>query len=202
MKLICSSGTIYQTKDTIEISTSIVHKKPGVFVKIGEFQAYGANQPEATLKVADELDQLIKTHVRKPPHLVTEEDQEVINRLYEVIDFDKFWIDNPIELPLMGKIIRKFKNGSLLVDWTLAPDEAGVDRLDVENVHPALNQMPIDSYFYASGKFYSETNQLEWTDEPKIIPDPYDEKVIREAWDKIPKVYANTPNVWPLKNEE
>lgn len=162
------------------------------------FTVAGATTPRALADFTAAFHRIVQTHVRKPLHLQSPED-EAVNRVIEpLIDWERFRQLNPVEQPLWGLIVRWLPDGGAAIRWFIGPhDQQGDGTLAPGDVCEALRRFPENTWFYGGGKVFP--THVCWTVLPQQVPDPADRAAAAEAWDRIPVKVMSDCDAWPLR---
>jgi hypothetical protein len=100
---------------------------------------------------------------------------------------------------MWGQVRERLADGSLRIYWVIGPNGAR-DReaiLRSRDVHPSLAAIPVGRWFDGAARSYPD--RIEWIEDAEEVPDPKDPEARRALWESLPKVAADQPDCWPLK---
>jgi hypothetical protein len=197
-------GRVYPLRGAVHVL--VRNEADHAQARIGELEAIaplcgaGKDVGEALRALFWELHRLVEEHWWAPPHARTDEDHRVCRALEQLIDWDRYAAENPVEQPLWGRIDATLAGGGLRVHWFMGPD---ADRgeydgtLAAADLHPALRSMRVGEWFLGSGRRFPD--RLAWTVAPEAVPDPRDEEARQAAWDRVPVGVMNDADAWPAR---
>ncbi len=148
------------------------------------------------------LAQVIRTAVHKPPHAQTDEDRRLTRIFDHMIDWDAYYVTNPVEQPIIGRLEQADRDGRVVVYWEEGPrgEHQQTTTLRPRDAAALRHAIPCGQWFHAVVRVYPD--RIGWAEPPEAIPDPHDPKAIEKAWRSIPVRRADEPGVWPLKGRE
>jgi hypothetical protein len=161
----------------------------------------GREVEEALRDLEEQFDRLVRTKVRVPPHVQSADDARLVAVVNHLIDWDRFREENPPTRPLWGRVEGKEHRGLLPVFWLAGPRDIRERKGVVSGLylHPRLRELPEGTWFKAAVREYP--NRIVWDEPPYKVPDPNDPVERRRAWEAIPVVHADEPDVWPLAEQ-
>jgi len=147
------------------------------------------------------FERLIQTKVRIPPHAQRVEDTLLVSIINRLIDWNRFREENPLPTPLWGKLLRRRNGQPIQVQWLLGPHgkRHKTTALPATHDHPTFLALNEGQWFKAVVKEYPD--RVEWIEPPYHVPDPEDPQERKRAWEAIPTIPADQPDVWPLREE-
>jgi hypothetical protein len=164
-----------------------------------DLRGLGIDEDAALRDLERRFDQLVQEKVRIPPHARRPEDDRIRLVINHLIDWNEFDRENPAPHLLWGRIVSQCASARPRVHWLVGPDgvreQTGV--LPLKLVSPYFLQLNGGDWFRAVVLDYPE--RVEWIEPPTRSPDPTDPAVRKAAWEAIPRIVANKPDVWPLK---
>lgn len=133
-----------------------------------------------------------------PPHLRTEDNEQVARILRRIVDWDRYDVENPLVQPMWGRILEHRPDGARRIFWVFGPQEARNQEavLPVPDVIPALGEMPTGQWFYGTARCFPD--RVAWVEDPEPAPDPEDEEARAALWDHLPTEFTNEPDAWPM----
>jgi len=180
-------------------------EKAGVTAELTELarlaglRGLGTDEDAALRDLERQFDQLVREKVRIPPHARRPEDDRLRLVIDYLIDWKEFDRENPTPHLLWGQIVSQSASGRPRIHWLVGPDgmreQTGV--LPRKLVSPYFLQLTDGDWFRAVVLEYP--GHVEWVEPPARSPDPTDPEVRQAAWDAIPRIVADKPDVWPLK---
>jgi hypothetical protein len=180
-------------------------EKAGVTAELRELShlldvmGLGTDEDAALRDLERRFDQLVSEKVRIPPHARRPEDDRLRRVIDHLIDWKEFERENPTPHLLWGRIVSRCASARPRVYWLVGPDgvreQTGV--LPFKLVSPYFLQLNDGDWFRAVVLEYP--GRVEWVEPPTRSSDPTDLEVRRAAWEAIPRIVADKPNVWPLK---
>ena len=159
----------------------------------------GTDEDAALRDLERGFDQLVREKVRIPPHARRPEDDRLRLVVNYLIDWKEFDRENPTPHLLWGRIVSQRASARPRVHWLVGPDGVREQTavLPLKLVSPYFLQLNAGDWFRAVVLEYPE--RVEWVEPPTRSPDPTDPEVREAAWEAIPRIMADWPDVWPLK---
>jgi hypothetical protein len=144
------------------------------------------------------FDRLIQENRAIPPHDRTPENERIARILDDLVDWELYRRENPLNQPMWGQVRERLADGSLRIHWVIGPNEASDDEgiLQSQDVHPSLTEIPVGRWFYGTARCYPD--HVTWVDPPEDAPDPEDRAARLEVWESLPIEYADEPGCWPV----
>ncbi len=145
------------------------------------------------------FDRIVRENHFIPPHVRTPSNDRIDAILNHMVDWERYEEENPLVQPMWGRIRARRRDGSLRIHWITGPNEARDTEalLPSRDIPSSLGEMEVGRWFYGTARCYPD--RVEWIEQPDIVPDPNDPEARRAAWDSIPKVPADQPGCWPMK---
>jgi hypothetical protein len=166
-----------------------------------DLRGIGADEDLAFRDLERQFDRLVHEKVRIPPHAREERDEPARLIVNHLVDWEQFSWENPAPRLLWGQIGRPTSSGLPMIYWLIGPN--GVRKqstvLPRKLWTPYFSLLEQGAWFRAVVLEYPD--RVEWIEPPSSSPDPTDPSVRKAAWEAIPHVYADTPDVWPLKDK-
>jgi hypothetical protein len=159
----------------------------------------GADESAALRDLERQFDEIVRTKVRIPPHAREGRDEGVRRVVNHLVDWQRFEQENPRPRLLWGRLLRRPRSGGVRVHWLLGPGELR-DRdaaLPRRYATPYFDTLQPGDWFRGVVREYPD--RVEWVEPPTRCPDPTDPAARKAAWEAIPRVVADEPDVWPLK---
>jgi hypothetical protein len=161
----------------------------------------GGDEQSALRDLERQFDQLVREKVRIPPHALMASDEPIRAIVNHLVDWDQFDRENPSPALIWGRVVRHESSGRPTVHWLIGP--GGIRNktalLPRKYRTPYFNLLKPGEWFRGIIREYPD--QIVWDEPPKQCQDPTDEQCRQAAWDAIPRVAADEPDVWPLKRQ-
>ncbi len=164
-----------------------------------DLRGIGADEALALRDLERQFDWLVREKVRIPLHARQARDEMVRLIVDHLVDWEQFERENPTPRLLWGRITRHGHSLRPTVHWLRGP--GGLQ----EQTGPLPWRLRT-SYFLLlkEGDWFRAVvleypDRIEWLEPPTRCPDPTDPATRQAAWDSIPRLVADRPDVWPLK---
>ena len=159
----------------------------------------GTDEDQALRDLERQFDQVVREKVRVPPHARRASDEPVRAVVNHLVNWEQFERENPTPHLLWGRIVRRGRSPRPSVYWLVGPD-------GLREQTGALPRRLTSPYFLAlkNGDWFQAVvlefpDRIEWVEPPAPSSDPTDPAVRRAMWEAIPRILADSPDVWPLK---
>lgn len=184
---------------TINLESDAVVAEIREVSPIVSLRGRGADVDSALDDLARVFDRIVRENHFIPPHVRKPENDRIDAILNHMVDWERYEEENPLVQPMWGRIRARRRDGSLRIHWITGPNEARDTEalLPSRDVPSSLGEMEVGRWFYGTARCYPD--RVEWIEQPDIVPDPNDPEARRAAWDSIPKVPADQPGCWPMK---
>jgi hypothetical protein len=159
----------------------------------------GTDESEALRDLERQFDEVVRTKARIPPHARADQDEPIRRVVNYLVDWTQFEQENPLPRLLWGRLLHRKCSGHVRVHWLLGPGGLrGRDALlPRPYATPYFDVLQPGDWFRGVAKEYP--GRVEWVEPPARCPDPTDPATGQAAWEAIPRVVVDQPDVWPLK---
>jgi len=166
----------------------------------GELRGRGPTSRAAIEDLGRRFDRLVRQNRNIPPHTLTPENERIGLILDRRVDWDRYERESPLVQPMWGQVRARRDDGSVLVHWVIGPWETEGQEAELAGSHvpPSLAEMEVGTWFYGAAKCYPL--DVEWVEQPHVVPDPRDQEARRRLWEGLPRVPADQPDCWPSKS--
>jgi hypothetical protein len=162
-------------------------------------QGIGSDEDSAFSDLERRFDLLVREKIRIPPHAKRPQDDPIRTVVNHLVDWEHFDRENPAPRLLIGRIKNAARSVALKIEWLFGP-------LGIQNKTAPLPWHYQNAYFsvlqpgdWFRGVVLEFPQGVNWLEPPAKCPDPSDAANRRVAWDAIPRVEANEPDLWPVK---
>jgi hypothetical protein len=182
-------------------------EKAGVTAELREvsqllgLRGQGTDEEAALRDLERGFEQLVREKVRIPPHARRAADDSLRVFIDHLVDWDRFARENPPSRLLWGKIERVTSSGLPMIHWLVGPEGLRNQRATLPRRFwtPYFGLLVPGDWFQGAAREYPD--RVEWDEPPTLCLDPTDPRNQQAAWDAIPRIEANDPEAWPLKQK-
>lgn len=162
-------------------------------------QGIGADEDLALIDLERRFDQLVREKVRIPPHAKRPQDELIRTVVNHLIDWEKFERENPTPRLLVGRVIDKGPFGPNRIQWLFGPNGIQHKASPLPSHYRSAYFLSLNPGDWFSGVAMEYPEGVKWVEPPVRCPDPTDPANHQAAWDAIPRVEADEPDLWPVK---